>query len=482
MLSLNEAFEFICPSQANWRLRAKSMCIPPRNYTCLFDVTYRVNVYRDRCNMPRILSPGYKYVFQPNLNRATCRINRYQPFIFDTVGNNDCIFQNLIATMKVKRRMKTETQHQTDHVLVIHIKDILLSLIHRTNVTALTQLKIVLAISTIIAPTKVSTQKSKLFKRVLIDQKSKVLKIKDFDNYKYNQACPTTPQNFDIVEYTDCSITIEWYIDDPKNCINYLIDYRVQGFDSWNGLSPSSKDISTDEKGYHVYTLKQLSNETNYELRMCSVDIHFEHRLQDSVTWNRLTSSISDILKVKNGYSAYKLQTLSPESFYEIRMCSVDGNVKSQYTEYKTQQTLKAVLPEPFKQLPARDRIKYNEIMQSSKTENRRLLKEDIDDVTSTDGVDIVVRRCKINTEDGEWTIDKDIDDDRVDRINRALNETTKCEYTDQVKERRIMGSNGLENELNADLNDSQVPEALKSTENSGFPLKKQVHLKLTVL
>lgn len=88
-----------------------------------------------------------------------------------------------------------------------------------------------------------------------------------------------------------------------------------------------------------------------------------------------------------------------------------------------------SVLPEPFKQLPARDRIKYNEIMQSSKTENRyfvrimivgktsagktcllrRLLKEDIDDVTSTDGVDIVVRRCKINTEDGEWTIDKGI-------------------------------------------------------------------------
>lgn len=37
----------------------------------------------------------------------------------------------------------------------------------------------------------------------------------------------------------------------------------------------------------------------------------------------------------------------------------------------------------------------------------RRLLKESIDDVTSTDGVDIVVRRCKINIDDGKWTIDK---------------------------------------------------------------------------
>lgn len=106
----------------------------------------------------------------------------------------------------------------------------------------------------------------------------------------YFPTAPKTPQNFDIAECSDCSITVQWHIDNPDDCLDY----------------------------------------------------EFEHRLQDSVTWNRLTSSISDILKVKNGYSAYKLQTLSPESFYEIRMCSVDGNVKSQYTEYKTQQTLKA--------------------------------------------------------------------------------------------------------------------------------------------
>ncbi|CAG2252828.1 unnamed protein product [Mytilus edulis] len=51
----------------------------------------------------------------------------------------------------------------------------------------------------------------------------------------------------------------------------------------------------------------------------------------------------------------------------------------------------------------------------------RRLLKEDISDVTSTDGVDIVVRRCKINIEDGTWTIGKEINDDNVGRIKRAL-------------------------------------------------------------
>lgn len=39
----------------------------------------------------------------------------------------------------------------------------------------------------------------------------------------------------------------------------------------------------------------------------------------------------------------------------------------------------------------------------------RRLLKESIEDVSSTDGIDIVVRRCKINIEDGKWTIGKGI-------------------------------------------------------------------------
>ncbi|XP_063418366.1 probable serine/threonine-protein kinase pats1 [Mytilus trossulus] len=51
----------------------------------------------------------------------------------------------------------------------------------------------------------------------------------------------------------------------------------------------------------------------------------------------------------------------------------------------------------------------------------KRLLKEDISNVTSTDGVDTVVRRCKINIADGSWIIGKDIDDDKVDRIKRAL-------------------------------------------------------------
>lgn len=84
---------------------------------------------------------------------------------------------------------------------------------------------------------------------------------------------------------------------------------------------------------------------------------------------------------------------------------------------------------EAINQLPMGDKIRYKQLLLSSETEKRyfvrimivgkesvgktcllrRLLKEDISDVTSTDGVDIVVRRCKINIEDGKWMIGKDI-------------------------------------------------------------------------
>ncbi|XP_076085428.1 uncharacterized protein LOC143056231 [Mytilus galloprovincialis] len=97
MLSLNEAYDFTCPSQGHWIIRAKSMCKPPENYTCLFNVTFRVNVYRDMCNKPRILHSGQKYVFQPNLNNATCSATRYQPFLFYTIGNSDCTYQKSLC-------------------------------------------------------------------------------------------------------------------------------------------------------------------------------------------------------------------------------------------------------------------------------------------------------------------------------------------------------------------------------------------------
>lgn len=39
----------------------------------------------------------------------------------------------------------------------------------------------------------------------------------------------------------------------------------------------------------------------------------------------------------------------------------------------------------------------------------RKLLKDESKVVTSTDGIDIVVRRCKMNIVNGKWTIEKGI-------------------------------------------------------------------------
>ncbi|CAG2206437.1 unnamed protein product [Mytilus edulis] len=114
ILSLNEAFDFTCPPQAHWRIRAKSMCKPPSNYTCLFDVNHQINVYRDKCSRPRILGPGYKYVFQPNLNRAACNVTRYQPFIFETIGYSDCTFQkSLCNSLGQKTYVNSNTRSDT---------------------------------------------------------------------------------------------------------------------------------------------------------------------------------------------------------------------------------------------------------------------------------------------------------------------------------------------------------------------------------
>ncbi|CAG2203599.1 unnamed protein product [Mytilus edulis] len=180
----------------------------------------------------------------------------------------------------------------------------------------------------------------------------------------------------------------------------------------------------------------------------------------------------ADILEGENGDFSYELGNLQPETCYEMKVCSVDNHVKSQYTEYKTNQTLVAA-PTNFKIAGVSDRsitiswIKNDVECQEyqlvhgiqgtddktvltlfskdiSEEDNyvyeleklrpetsyelklcsvdnyvkrkesggktcllRRLLKDSIDGVTSTDGVDICVGRCKINIQDGKWTIDK---------------------------------------------------------------------------
>ncbi|XP_063448299.1 probable serine/threonine-protein kinase roco6 [Mytilus trossulus] len=65
----------------------------------------------------------------------------------------------------------------------------------------------------------------------------------------------------------------------------------------------------------------------------------------------------------------------------------------------------------------------------------RRLLQEDTKNVESTDGIDIVVRRCKINTETGEWIIDKNgVSDTKQERIQRVIDQTLENNSKDTVR------------------------------------------------
>ncbi|XP_076085429.1 uncharacterized protein LOC143056232 [Mytilus galloprovincialis] len=220
-----------------------------------------------------------------------------------------------------------------------------------------------------------------------------------YSESKTKQTLKLAPRKLDIVECTDCSITIEWFIDVRDECLSYELDYRPQRTKDWSTGTFLSKDVLKEEYGQRMY----------------------------------------------------KLQHLQPETYYELKMRSVyEEDVKSHYSESKTKQTLKLVLPEAINQLSEEDILRFNKLMQSTQTENRyfvrimlvgkesvgktcllrRLLKENISDVTSTDGVDIVVRRCKINLEDGKWKIEEVPNDDKVNRIKRALSPNERANIT----------------------------------------------------
>lgn len=54
-----------------------------------------------------------------------------------------------------------------------------------------------------------------------------------------------------------------------------------------------------------------------------------------------LILSSTDVLTDEKGFCVYELHHLLPNTDYELRMCSVNNHVKGQHTESKTHQTLK---------------------------------------------------------------------------------------------------------------------------------------------
>lgn len=70
----------------------------------------------------KLIFVGYKYVFQPNLNRATCSLIRYQPFIFDTIGRSDCTFLKSFCNSEGQMTFKDGTTN-SDRTCICNINE-----------------------------------------------------------------------------------------------------------------------------------------------------------------------------------------------------------------------------------------------------------------------------------------------------------------------------------------------------------------------
>ncbi|CAC5416056.1 unnamed protein product [Mytilus coruscus] len=161
---------------------------------------------------------------------------------------------------------------------------------------------------------------------------------------------------------------------------------------------------------------------------------------------------------------------------------------KRDEAEKEVNEKQKRVLPEAINQLSEGDKTRNSKLMQSSKTEKRyfvktmivgkestgktcllrRLLKDNISDVTSTDGIDIVVRRCKINIEDGKWIIGKEIDDDKVSRIKRALNPNAQDRDTQNMQVDETKTINKDQRDEMSTFKNGTTSDALVSRDKSG--------------
>ncbi|CAC5377214.1 unnamed protein product [Mytilus coruscus] len=351
MLSLNEAYNFTCPSQAHWDIRAKSMCEPSRIYTCLFNVTFGVNVYRDICNRPRHLDSGQKYVFQPNLNNATCSVTRYQPFIFATAGYSDCAYQKSFCN-SLGQKTYENGNTRSDRKCICNT-DRGYTFIMNTNKQCYCN---------------PSTEDCSCY--LGINQNNKTIGLKD-------TKC-----------YDDTKRTGSRYLGDRFNISRKI---KIIEFDNYN--------YNLNYYKYHIEAFQWVLTLSLSSCVVCIILLINRRRLRRF------------------------------RRFIQIHSKAINH-------------------------LPEEDKIRFNKLLQTEKTENRyfvrimivgkestgktcllrRLLKKSISGVTSTDGVDIVVRKCKINIKDGTWIIGKDIDNDKFGRIKRALSPSVEDRDTQNMQ------------------------------------------------
>ncbi|CAG2205298.1 unnamed protein product [Mytilus edulis] len=90
IIGTTSGYDFKCPAKAEWRLRAIVSCYSEYKYACLFNLLEEK--YMENCSNTDQSSIGSKLVFQPLFNLGECNARRYQPIVFTTLGNSECIY------------------------------------------------------------------------------------------------------------------------------------------------------------------------------------------------------------------------------------------------------------------------------------------------------------------------------------------------------------------------------------------------------
>ncbi|CAC5422111.1 unnamed protein product [Mytilus coruscus] len=84
-------FQLRCPYSSEWNIRATQICGKLSKYYCLWD-DYQKE-YNESCRDKAELWPkGTKLVISQNLDSKDCTFERFQPFVFSTEGNSNCIY------------------------------------------------------------------------------------------------------------------------------------------------------------------------------------------------------------------------------------------------------------------------------------------------------------------------------------------------------------------------------------------------------
>ncbi|XP_052084074.1 uncharacterized protein LOC127721356 isoform X2 [Mytilus californianus] len=114
-----DSFNLKCPSQANWKFRAKVKCNSTLKYFCLYNNVERK--YVEGCDGPDWDRKGSKRIFAGYFTREQCIQERFQPIKFRTNESmSDCVYAKSICSeegqlMQKENSTKDDRTCRCDH-------------------------------------------------------------------------------------------------------------------------------------------------------------------------------------------------------------------------------------------------------------------------------------------------------------------------------------------------------------------------------